>query len=73
MSHRLISPANATHRPNLQLNQYKKASGETFLYWLGERSIFQTFEDLDTIVDKETELKEIRQLLDDNTSQDEDV
>ena len=42
--------------------------------WLGERSIFQTFEGLDSIVDKETELKEIRQLLyDDTNSQSEEV
>jgi hypothetical protein len=39
-----------------------------FFLWLGERLIFQTFEELDSIPDKETELKEIRDLLDDNTT-----
>ncbi len=42
--------------------------------WLGERSIFQTFEELDSIADKEAELKEIRQLLyDDTNSHEEEV
>jgi hypothetical protein len=34
--------------------------------WLGKGSLFQTFDDLDSIIDKETEIKEIRQVLDEN-------
>ena len=38
-----------------------------FVFWLGKGSLFQTFDDLDSIKDKETEIKEIRRALDENT------
>jgi hypothetical protein len=34
------------------------------LVWLGKLFLFQTFEELDSIKDKETEVLQIRQLLD---------
>jgi hypothetical protein len=32
--------------------------------WLGKLFLFQTFEELDSVKDKETEVRQIRQLLD---------
>ena len=40
--------------------------------WLGLSDLFQTFEDLESVVDKEAEIANIRELLDEgNTQQDE--
>jgi hypothetical protein len=38
------------------------------LVWLGEWFLFQTFDKLDGVKDKETEVQQIRQLLDDENS-----
>lgn len=37
-------------------------------FWLGNGYMFQTFEELDSIIDKASEIKEIRQLLDENNA-----
>jgi hypothetical protein len=34
--------------------------------WLGKLFLFQTFEELDSIKDKQAEVRQIRQLLDEN-------
>jgi hypothetical protein len=39
------------------------------LIWLGLSDLFQTFEDLESVVDKEAEIANIRELLDEGNPQ----
>ena len=43
------------------------------LAWLGLSDLFQTFEDLESVVDKEAEIANIRELLDEGNPQQNDA
>lgn len=48
--------------------RYKRPRG-SFISWLGVSDLFQTFEELESVVDKEAEIANIRELLDESKLQ----
>ena len=50
---------------NQSSSQIKSPSFEGLFIWLGKWFLFQTFEELDSVKDKEPDVKEIHELLDD--------
>lgn len=55
----LALPFKSQHAQEIQKHRHKPR----LLFWLGKGSLFQTFDGLDSIIDKETEIKKIRKLL----------
>ena len=59
------SPPHATRKFELPtLSHAKSPRKRELLAWLGLSDLFQTFEDLESVVDKEAEIANIRELLD---------
>ncbi len=50
----------------------KRAQAGLIFSWLGLSDLFQTFEDLESVVDKEAEIANIRELLDEGKLQQDD-
>jgi hypothetical protein len=48
----------------------KKPFSHSAYAWLGLYNLFQTFEDLESVKDKQTDILSVRQLLDDDTDSD---
>jgi hypothetical protein len=51
------------HLREFQLLNKKDPTGSSINSWLGKWFLFQTFEELDSVKDKELEVQQIRELL----------